>query len=276
MTTVAVLGTGIMGSAMARTLLRDGHDVRVWNRTAARAAPLAASGATLAGDVPEAVRGADAVLTMVPTGEVVASLADALLPELAEDAVWVQTSTVGGPWTDRLLDRARRAGRMMLDSPVSGSSGPAEQGTLTMIVSGEVPALERARPVLDALGSRTVHVGTGGEASRIKLIVNGWMTATVLAMADALDACGRLGVDPAHVMDVVDGGPLAMPYALDKAREILRGDFAPGFPVDLARKDLRLLIDELPDASPLYRTVEGALGAASDAGRGRADVAAVR
>ncbi|MFC4008472.1 NAD(P)-dependent oxidoreductase [Nonomuraea purpurea] len=275
MTSVTVLGTGLMGSAMARHMAGQDLDVRAWNRTADKARALRPDGVRPASNVEEAVRGADAVITMVPTGDVVASLAARFLPAMPVEAVWLQMSTVGGVWTDRLLRLAADAGRRMLDAPVSGSSQPAEQGKLVLIVSGASEALERARPVLEVLGSHIAHVGTAGEASRVKMIVNSWMTASVVAMADTMLACEQLGLDPAHVLRVLEDGPLGMPYALQKAAEIRARTYPAGFPLSLALKDLGLLADERDRSSRLSDTVRETMRRAVEAGHGREDVAAV-
>ncbi|MFC5824591.1 NAD(P)-dependent oxidoreductase [Nonomuraea insulae] len=275
MTRVAVLGTGLMGSAMARHMAGQGLDVHAWNRTPDKARALRGDGVHPAASVEQAVQDADAVITMVPTGDVVAALAARFLPAMPAEAVWLQMSTVGGAWTDRLLRQAAEAGRRMLDAPVSGSSQPAEQGTLVLIVSGAPEVLERARPVLDVLGSHVAHVGEAGEASRVKVIVNNWMTASVVAMADTMLACEQLGLDPVHVLRVLQDGPLGMPYALQKAGEIRARAYPAGFPLGLALKDLGLLAEERHRSSRLSDTVRETLQRAVEAGHGREDVAAV-
>ncbi|MBT2225167.1 NAD(P)-dependent oxidoreductase [Nonomuraea sp. NEAU-A123] len=275
MTTVAVIGTGVMGSAMARRMAGQNLDVHAWNRSPDKPQALASWGVSAAASVEEAVRDADAVITTVPTGDVAASLAERFLPAMPAEAVWLQMSTVGGTWTERLLRQAADAGRHMLDSPVSGSSEPAAHGTLTLIVSGDKDALGRARPVLEVLGSHIVHVGTGAQASRVKLIVNSWMTASVVAMADTLLACEQLGVDPSLVLQVLDEGPLRMPYAMQKAEEMRAHSYPAGFPLALALKDLGLLADERGQHSPLSGLLQGTLHRAVEAGHDREDIAAV-
>ncbi|MGP4099869.1 NAD(P)-dependent oxidoreductase [Nonomuraea sp. KM90] len=275
MTTVAVLGTGLMGAAMARRMAGQGLDVRAWNRSADKVRALAPWDVTVADSVEEAVRDADAVLTTLPTGDVVASLAARFLPAMPAEAVWLQMSTVGGTWAERLLRQATEAGRRMIDSPVSGSSEPAAHGTLTLIVSGDKEALDHARPVLDVLGSHTVHVGTGAQASRVKLIVNSWMTASVVAMADTLLACEQLRVDPSLVLQVLDDGPLRMPYAMQKAEEIRARAYPAGFPLELALKDLGLLADERDRQPRLPGVLRDTLRRAVESGHGREDIAAV-
>src|SRR5438105_4854691 len=134
--TVAVLGMGRMGSAMARRLVSTGHAVRAWDRSHEALSALDDGPITVARSVSEAVNGADADITMVPTGDVVASRAQQFLPAMSGSTVWIQTSTVGHAWAGRLYALAEGAGRQMIDCPVSGSTQPAEMGYLTMIVSG--------------------------------------------------------------------------------------------------------------------------------------------
>jgi len=198
-----------------------------------------------------------------------------LLTAMRPDAVWVQASTVGAEWADRLRRLAVEHGRTMLDAPVSGSTGPARNGTLTWLIAGPQQAVDAARPVLDALGTRILIVGPGQEASRLKLIVNAWMTAATVAMADALSAGDRLGVPRESFLDVLTDGPLGMPYALQKAALMTAGDYTPGFPVELALKDIRLIEDAENEVSPLVRELDRRLMSAVIAGHTHDDLAAV-
>jgi len=272
---VTILGAGRMGSAMALRLLDTAHQVTVWNRDHDRLTPLAAAGAVVATDIADAVAGADVVITMLTDGAAADSVAARLLPAMPAAAVWVQASTVGAEWADRLRGLADEHGRTMLDAPVSGSTGPARTGTLTWLVAGPDQAVERVRPVLDVLGQRVFHVGARQEASRLKLIVNAWMTAATVAMADALRASDTLGVPRARLLDVLSGGPLAMPYALQKAQLMTSGDYRPQFPIELALKDIRLIEQVDAPASALVRELDRRLTVASAAGHAHDDVAAV-
>jgi 3-hydroxyisobutyrate dehydrogenase len=129
--------------------------------------------------------------------------------------------------------------------------------------------------VLTALGERVIVVGSAQQASRLKLVVNTWMTAATVAMADSLDACNRLGVPPSALLEVIAGGPLAMPYVLQKAQLMTDGNYTAGFPVELALKDLRLTEQAEGVQPPLVHAVEERLQRAIDAGYARDDVAAV-
>ena len=272
---ITILGAGRMGSAMALRLIDTGHQVTVWNRQRSRLAPLADAGATVADDVAGAVADKCVVITMVTDGAAVRSVAAQMLPAMRSDAVWVQASTVGAEWADRLRVLADEHGRAMLDAPVSGSTEPARNGTLTWLVAGPEEAVDTARPVLNALGQRVLVVGAGQEANRLKLIVNAWMTAATVAMADALTSSDNLGVPRKALLDVLSGGPLGMPYALQKAQLMTTHDYTPGFPVELALKDIRLIEQAMTQTSPLLRELDRRLTSTANAGHAHDDLAAV-
>ncbi|MER5846532.1 NAD(P)-dependent oxidoreductase [Streptomyces sp. NPDC002012] len=242
--TVAVLGTGIMGSGMARSLLRAGLDVRAWNRTQAKAAPLAADGATVTDTEEEAVRGADVILTMLNDGPAVAAALTAASPGLRAGQVLLQSSTVGLDATTDLARQAMDAGLVYLDAPVSGTKQPAEQGTLTVFVSGPSTARASVNPVLDAIGQRTVWVAeTPGAASRLKLVVNTWVITMVNNIAECLNLAEGLRIDPQTFLDVMKGGPLDSAYLQGKSAAVLSGDLTPSFALSTALKDTRLILD---------------------------------
>jgi 3-hydroxyisobutyrate dehydrogenase len=272
---VTIIGAGRMGSAMAARLVDEGHHVTTWDRDPDRAGRLTGIGVTAAADAASAVADSSVVITMVTDGEAVLAVAERMLPAMRPDAVWVQASTVGAEWADKLRALADDSGRTMLDAPVSGSTGPARDGKLSWLVAGTGSAVDAARPVLEALGERVLVVGTGQEASRLKLVVNTWMTAATVAMADTLAACDRLGIARSALIEVVAGGPLGMPYALQKAQLMTDRDFTAGFPVELALKDIRLIEQAEGIEPPLVHALEERLQRAVDAGHARDDVAAV-
>ncbi|MGW3659556.1 NAD(P)-dependent oxidoreductase [Streptomyces sp. NPDC005151] len=241
--TVAVLGTGIMGSGMARSLLRAGLDVRAWNRTQAKAAPLAADGATVTETAEEAVRGADVILTMLNDGLSVAAALTAAAPGVQRGQVLLQSSTVGIDATIELAQRAADLGLVYLDAPVAGTKQPAEQGALTVFVSGPSAVRPLVNPVLNAIGQRTVWVGeTPGAASRLKLVVNTWVINMVSSIAECLNLAEGLGIDPQSFLDVMKGGPLDSAYLQGKSAAVLSGDLTPSFTLSTALKDTRLIL----------------------------------
>src|SRR5688500_1687778 len=165
MTEVALLGTGIMGTAMARTLLRDGHRVTVWNRTAARAEPLRADGAAVAPSPAEAGPGAEVVVTILGDGETaLAGMADAA-PGLRPGQVWAQMGTVAVDDVPRLAALAAEHGATFVDAPVQGTKQPAEQGNLVVLAAGPEKARPVLEPVFGTLGSRTLWLDEDGSAA---------------------------------------------------------------------------------------------------------------
>jgi 3-hydroxyisobutyrate dehydrogenase len=229
----------------------------------------------VADSISDAASKADVLITMLTNGQVVSEVAEQALPALSHDAVWVQASTVGAEWADKLRAQATDAGVRMLDAPVSGSTAPAEQGSLIWLVSGAAEDIDRARPVLDALGTRVQQVGEQQEASRLKLAVNVWMTAATVALADSLSTCDRLGVDREQFLAALDGGPLNMPYGQQKAQLMDKREYPAGFPVELALKDVDLAREAGAADVPTIDHVVEILHKAVDAGHGRDDLAAV-
>ena len=279
--TVAVLGTGIMGAAMARSLAREGHTVRVWNRSPEKAEATAQDGITAAATVTKAVKGADAVLTVLFDTESVLAVTDELVDALSLDAVWLQVSTVGPAGARRIADEVPQAHERLLDAPVLGTRQPAEDGKLVVLLSGPKKARAKAEPVLEAIGSRTVVVGKKvGEASALKLACNSWVATVNAGTAQALALAEGMGIDPALFLEAVKGGPVDAPYVQLKGNLMLERDWdTPSFAVDGVRKDVDLIIEAArsADVSPkLLKALLTYYDRASEAGLGGADMAAVR
>ncbi|MFJ2932921.1 NAD(P)-dependent oxidoreductase [Streptomyces sp. NPDC087219] len=245
--TVGVLGTGIMGAAMARSLLRAGLGVRVWNRTRAKAEPLAADGAYVAGTPDEAVRGADVVLTVLHDGPAVLRTMREAAPGLRPGTAWVQSTTAGIEEVGELAGLAREHGLVFFDAPVLGTRAPAEAGQLVVLAAGPSEGRQAVAPVLAAVGSRTVWTGEDGgdaAATRLKLVANSWVLAATNATGEVLALSKALGVDPRSFFDVIAGGPLDMGYLHAKAALVLEDRLSPAsFAVTTAEKDARLIVD---------------------------------
>ena len=239
---IAFIGTGRMGAPMAANLARGGFAVRVWNRTASRAATLAKDGATVAGSPAEAVKNAGIVITMLadgPATEQAATGPDGFLAG-AHGRIWVQMATIGMSWTARLADTAARHGVTFVDAPVSGSQGPAEAGQLTILASGPDQARDVLAPVFGTLGRATVWLGPAGHGTRAKLVLNSWLVDLTEATAETLAFARQLGLDPAGIADLLQSTPLGSPYAAQKASLMLAGDFTPAFALKHALKDAEL------------------------------------
>jgi 3-hydroxyisobutyrate dehydrogenase len=244
--TVAVLGTGRMGAAMARNLLRAGFGVSVWNRTPGRAQELVDSGARLAASPADAAGSAEVVLTMLADGESTSHAMtgpEGALSALRQGSIWIQMATVGVDWTDHLAARAWDHGLEFVDAPVSGSDGPAREAQLEVLASGSRAVRKRVQPVFDAIGRRTLWLGPAGEGTRLKLVLNNWLASITEGVAETLALTDALGIDKALFLKAIAGGPLEAPYAATKGRAMLAREFTPGFALHLALKDVRLALD---------------------------------
>jgi len=278
---VAVLGTGIMGSAMARNLVDAGLHTTVWDRSPSATASLSEAGARVAASPEEAIRGARLVITMLPTAAVVEPLifGDGGAAAFAQGAVWAQMGTIGLAATTEIAGRLGqlRPDVMFVDAPVSGSKGPAQSGQLLILASGPSAAEAIVRPAFSAIGRKTVWLGEAGQGSRMKLVVNAYMSTLIEGVAEALELASQLGIDDAKLAEAIEGGPLDAPIADAKLHKMARGDFAPEFPLEWALKDVDLAIAAAgSDTLPLLTALSRQWRAAVDAGHGREDVSAAR
>jgi 3-hydroxyisobutyrate dehydrogenase len=241
---VAVLGTGIMGSGMTRSLRRAGLEVDVWNRHAESAEPLRDSGARICENAADAVREADAVITMVRDADAVLTVMEPLAAEVPDTAVWLQMSTVGVAGTERIAVLAEQHGLALLDAPVLGTKAPAESGSLVVVVSGDRALESRVAPVLDAVGSRAMWVGDEpGPASALKLVVNSWVASLSAAAGQAVALAQGLDLDPQLFLDAIKGGASDSAFAHAKAGLMMSEEFPASFTVDSVAKDITLMRD---------------------------------
>lgn len=276
---VTVLGTGAMGAGMARSLLREGIEVAVWNRTAERSEPLSGDGAAVALDPIEAVTDADVVVAMLFDAAATLEVMAAVLPAMKEGAVFVQCATVGVEGAAQTASVAAEQGVAFLDCPVLGTKAPAEQGKLVMLASGDPALRERVQPAFDAMGAKTIWVGAElGLGSRLKLVCNAWIGALAAAVGQSFALAKGLGVDQQLMLDALDGAAAGSPYLQMKGKAIIESSYAPQFSVDGVRKDTGLIRDAVVASGLSTALVDGvraAFDAASAAGHGDDDMAAV-
>ncbi|MEU5153658.1 NAD(P)-dependent oxidoreductase [Glycomyces sp. NPDC021274] len=244
--TVGVLGTGIMGAAMARNLARAGHEVTAWNRSPEKAAPLAADGIRIAATPAEAVAEADAIVTMLHDGPAALDVMRQAAPALRPGARWIQSTTAGIEGIADLAAFAAEHGLVFFDAPVLGTREPAEAGKLTVLAAGPNDD-SAANAVFDAVGATTVWTGENGadgSASRLKLVANSWVLVLTHGIGEVLALAKGLGVDPKRFFALIEGGPLDAGYAHTKGGLILGGDTAnTSFGLDTAVKDARLIVE---------------------------------
>jgi len=276
---VALLGTGIMGAAMARNLIQAGAEVRAWNRSTEKAEPLARDGATVVEDPAEAASGADFLLTMLSDADVIEDVVgDGVLPALADGGVWLQMSTVGERGNEKFARLAAESGVAYVDAPVLGTKAPAEQGQLVVLASGPDDVRSKCEPAFEAVGSKTVWLGGAGEGSRLKLVVNNWIVGLLGVLAETIAFARATGVDPQKFLETIEGGPLGLPYAQIKGAMMIEEDFPTSFSAKLARKDAGLVLDAAEERGlrmSLAPAVAARLDEAIEAGHGEEDMAAV-
>jgi 3-hydroxyisobutyrate dehydrogenase len=280
MTRVAVLGTGVMGSAMARRAAASGLEVRAWSLPLLDAQRLAPDGIAVGASAADAAAGADLVLTMVPDAAAIVSFAegpDGFLEAMGPDAVWIQCSTVGVEAADGLIALAERYGVAIVDAPVLGSRAPAERGELKMLASGEEAALARCAPFFDAVASEVVVLGPAGKGSRMKMVTNTWIMAAVASVAEAMALAEALDVDGALFLRAIGGTAVDMGYAQTKGGMIVAREYPVQMSLENGAKDARLALAAAREAGLPARLIAAAaelMQEAADAGHGGVDMAA--
>jgi 3-hydroxyisobutyrate dehydrogenase len=218
---------------------------------------------------------------MLPTPDVVHDVIfdGGVAGEFADGAVWAQMGTIGVAATADIASRLGllRPDVMFVDAPVSGSKGPAENGQLLILASGPSGAEAITGPVFSAIGRKTVWLGEAGQGSRMKLVVNAYMSVLIEGVAEALELATQLGIDTARLAEAIEGGPLDAPIADAKLHKMQHSDYAPEFPLQWALKDVDLAIGAAPGATlPLLAALSRQWRATVDAGHGREDVSVAR
>ena len=277
---VAFLGIGTMGHAMATSALRAGIPTLVWNRGRGATRDLTDLGAEVAETPAEAARRAGIVVTMLTDADVVLSIAkdQGMLAALASGAVWVQMSTIGVAGIERVesLVHAERPDVTLIDAPVSGSKEPAEKGQLTIFASGSEAARSRLEPLFGALGQRTIWVGPVGAGSRLKLVANAWLALAAEAVNTSVALARELGLETETVVSALDGSPLVSPWQAAKLERIAHGDFSVQFALSLALKDVHLALEAaMDDRFRALASLAGEWQAVVDLGLGDRDLTVV-
>jgi 3-hydroxyisobutyrate dehydrogenase-like beta-hydroxyacid dehydrogenase len=235
---VAITGAGRMGSAMATRLREDGHDVVVYNRTRSRAEQ---TGAAVAHSAREAAEDAEVVIVSLADDAAVKAVYSELVAGLRPGAVVMETSTIHPDTVRGLAPLVEQHSAALLDAPVSGSVPVVQRGELTFMVGGDTAALERARPVVDALGSRVFHLGGIGAGAVMKLAVNVVIQALNQAVSEALVLAEKAGVGREVAYDVFAASAVAAPFVHYKREAFVHPEQAPAaFILDLVAKDMAL------------------------------------
>lgn len=278
---IALLGLGTMGAGMANRLLQGGFVLTVYNRTAAKAEPLRATGATIADTPAEAAKGAEIVISMLADDDASRSAwlgAEGAIHTLQSSAILVECGTVTPDWVAELHAQASAKGCSLLDAPVTGSRMQAAAGELTFLVGGDAFALEAARPALEAMGKKIVHVGPSGSGSRLKLINNFLCAVQLASLAEAVGWMEKAGLDMNLALDALQTGAPGSPLLKTMSQRMMKRDYQVNFLLRLLGKDVGYA---QKDASLFHiplRTSEGTLASIETAkalGFGEQDMSSI-
>lgn len=243
---VGFVGLGTMGARMADRLIEAGFEVRVHNRTRAKEEPLARAGATRADTPRDAARGADVVITMVgdtPDVEEVVLGPDGVRDGLEAGSVLVDMSTIDPERTRHIAAEVAARNATMVDAPCSGGSEGARNGTLSIMIGGPEDAIERARPVLEVLGSTLTRVGDVGAGQVCKAVNQVIIAGTYAAVAEGLALAMASGIDVEAAHSAMSGGAAGSWGLTHRGPNMIQGRYPLGFRTRLHRKDLGIALD---------------------------------
>ncbi len=275
---VSVIGLGAMGHAFAANLLKNGFTVRGWNRSPSRGEDLVSAGLALCNTAQQAVDGADVVLSVLTDGDTTHNVLAPVFATMKPGAVLCQMGTIGVAATEKLIYQLAQARPdvVYVDAPVSGTKAPAENAQILVMASGDRSKAQAAEQVFAAIGKQQQWLGEAGASSRMKLVVNSWLIGMMQSLADTMSLAKQLGFSTDDLWQVLEGGPLAAPYAKGKLNMIASGDYTPQMQLSLALKDARLALQAAPGvAMPGLENIASLWQQAVDAGYGEQDLAAV-
>lgn len=247
---VSLIGLGLMGRPMGLNLLKAGFPLTVWNRTPSRAEALVAAGAKPASTPREAAAAADVLITIVSDPQALEEVLwghegrnDGALAGLKTGSLYIDSSTISPSLARRVASVCIGAGVRFLDAPVTGGTWGAEKGELVFMVGGDPETLKAAELVLSVVGKKWFHLGPNGAGQTIKLAMNSLLAVEVQAFAEALALVTRAGLPGEKLVEVMQAS-MARAGVLDvKAPMLLKGEYAPSFPLRLMHKDLSLALD---------------------------------
>ena len=273
---VAFLGLGIMGQPMATNLVKAGHEVTVWNRSAGKVV----EGARIAASPAEAAQGQEVVWLCVSDTNAVDDVlfgANGLEPSLAEGMIIADSSTISPSATRRFAERVARKAVQYVDSPMTGSKTGAEAGTLLFMIGGEEQAIEKLKPLYAAMGKKIFRMGDVGKGQSAKLVMNLQIALIYEGFAEALTLAAKLGVDAENLLALINSSMVKSGVVEYKAPFVMKRDFSANFPLRLMRKDIRLALEAGKEARaklPGLETVEEIYDLAVEDGHADLDYAA--
>ena len=247
---IGFIGLGLMGRPMSMNLLKAGHTVTVWNRTAVRASELVAAGAKLAKSPREVAEASEILFTIVSDPPALEEVlwghegkSDGALSGLRPGSIYVDSSTISPVLARKIAEACSERNARFLDAPVTGGDWGAREGNLVFMIGGDAETLRAVEPVLGVMGKKWFHLGPNGAGQTIKLAMNGILALQVGVMAEALAIVKKAGLSEPQLIEVMQAS-MARSGVLDvKAPLMVKADYKPSFPLRLMHKDLGLLLD---------------------------------
>ncbi|SDF90427.1 tartronate semialdehyde reductase [Fontibacillus panacisegetis] len=278
---IGFAGLGTMGAPMASNLLKQGYEVTVYNRTAAKCQPLAAQGAVIAATPRKATEGADTVITMVSDDNSIKAVyegSDGVLAGLSAAKTVIDCSTISPSLVKQLAEQVTAHGASFLDAPVTGSSPAAIDGTLVFMVGGSAEVLSKQQDIFECLGKKILHMGPNGSGSVAKLAHNTIVGINNLALAEGFAIAAKSGLPADTFLELVQLGSAGSKTADLKGNKIINHDFTNQFSLALMLKDLKLassLTDGAAIPSPMLNLAKSLFQAGQSEGYGDEDLSAV-
>ena len=278
---VGMVGIGAMGTPMSANLIKAGFPVTVYDRNPKRLEPLQKLGAQPAENCADVARRVDVVITVIGTvqDELEAVMGtNGVLEGAHPDLTLIDCSTVGIVATREMASAAEQNGVAFVDATISGSTGPAQEGSLGFMVGAHNPDLERIRPVLLAMGHKIHHMGPPGAGSAMKVMINLMIGMTVLTVAETLTLGRKAGLDPEQMLEVLGETSVRSPHLTHKGKMMIEREFEPAFMLKYMQKDFDLIMEAAHALEmPLFTSAMAhqVYTAANVAGYGELDYSAV-
>jgi 3-hydroxyisobutyrate dehydrogenase-like beta-hydroxyacid dehydrogenase len=246
MKNIAVIGLGLMGNAIASRLMKAGYRVTGFDIVKKQMTTLVPLGLKAAKSPGHAAKGADLVILSLPSWKAVVDVVEGkggLLQNPRKGQIVMDAST-SPPWESKAMaERLAKKGMDWMDVPISGSSTQARVGNMVFMVGGKKSVFEKIKPVLDRIGKKTIHVGKSGDGATMKLVINHTLYLNQAAAIEGLVLGMKAGLDPSVLLDVITSGAASSDLLISRGRDMLKGDFSPKGPVQMAAKDLALSLE---------------------------------
>lgn len=278
---IAFIGLGIMGSRMAKNLIKNGVDLSVYNRSKEPSIALEKLGAKAANTPSEAVNGADIVISMLSTPEVVASLffgEKGILSAMNDQSLWVDCTTVNPSFSAKAKEEANHHQVQFIDAPVAGTKPHAENAELVFFVGSDEQNLKTVQPYLDFMGKKVLHIGKTTKGASFKMLVNIMLAQSMLIFSEAVLLGEKMGMEKSFLLNILPNLVVSAPFTQFKAEMIKNNDYEVQFPLEWMHKDLHLAAQtayELKQPLYLANVAKELFAEANHKGLGRLDFAAI-